>query len=113
MRQREAIHILLDILEFINSGKVEGVGSKTVTRTDLINKLHSEIACRRWIDETLLRYGFIRKFKSISAKEREVTVYTKTLRGEHLLEILKIRNFLVLLCFTRGKRLRRECTWAK
>lgn len=113
MSRREAIHILLDILEFINRGEVKGVGPKTVTRTDLVNKLHSETACRRWIDETLLKYGFIREFKSVSAKERGVTVYTKTLRGERLLEILQTRDFLALLCFTRGKRFRRECTWAK
>ena len=111
--RREAIHILMDLLQFIDGKKVDGVKFKAVIKNDLIKKLHSEAAFDRWMKNTLVRWGHVKELEGIVIRGRRVTIYTKTLRGERLLEILKDRETLLTLCLTRGKRLRRECPWAK
>ena len=110
--EREAIHILMDLLEFINGKKVDGGEFKDVIKIDLIKKLHSEAAFDRWVKKTLVRCGLVKELKGI-IRGRRVTIYTKTLKGERLLEILRNRETLMALCFTRGIRLRLECSWAK
>ena len=76
----------MDLLQFIDGKKVDGAEFKAVIKNDLIKKLHSEAAFDRWVKNTLVRRGHVKELEGIVARERRVTIYTKTLRGNDFLK---------------------------